>query len=105
MFQKHAGRHCQGLQLHITNRNAFRSISAALALIQEVCLAHPEDFGWREEVYEFVGDRLAIDLLIGDPIIRQAVENQVPINEIVSSMALSRATFEARRKEHLIYRE
>ena len=105
MFQKYANEDCQGLQIHITNRTAFRSVTAALTLIQEILLAHPEDFDWRQEVYEFVGDRLAIDLLVGDPIMRQALENKVPVNEIVSSMAISRAGFEATRKNHLIYED
>ncbi len=105
MFQKYAGRLCQGLQLHVTDRGSFRSLDAALAILQELLDLWPDELQWRTEVYEFVGDRLAIDLLLGDPVVRMALQEATPVEEIVSMMAVARAPFEERRRRCLLYQD
>lgn len=102
-FQKHAGVTCAGLQLHLTERRAVRSLSASLAILQDVRRLHPDELAWRTDAYEFVADRLAIDLLLGDPLLRHAVEDQTPLEEIEASMAAARAPFEAERQAWLMY--
>jgi uncharacterized protein YbbC (DUF1343 family) len=103
MFQKHANEDCRGLQLHVTDRSVFRSLQTALAILQDVRAIHPDEFAWREEVYEFVADRLAIDLLLGDPLVRHALEDDVDIAEIIASMDHAREAFEDRRRDVLLY--
>lgn len=72
-FHKYAGQVCRGLQIYITDWNCCR-IWLTYALI----LAHGRRldpaFDWRREPYEFVHDRLAIDLLFGNGAVRQALE-------------------------------
>lgn len=72
MFQKHAGRTCHGVQLHVTDVNAFQPYRAYLAMIQAA--RRMEGFAWRTERYEFVDDRPAIDLLTGDADVRAAID-------------------------------
>lgn len=102
-FQKHAKQSCRGFQLHVHDPLGFRSLAASLALLKAIRAVHPENFQWREEAYEFVDDKLAIDLLLGDPLMRHALEDAIPISELLKSMALSRASFEDERRRHLIY--
>lgn len=102
-FQKHARQCCLGLQLHVVDRNRYDSLSTTLALLQAARALHPNAFRWREEVYEFVADRLAIDLLLGDAILRHALEDEMPVEELETLMAQSRAPFEAERAEILLY--
>lgn len=103
MFREFAGELCRGLQLHVTDRERFASLTAAMALLQDVMALHPEDFAWRTQAYEFVTDRLAIDLLLGDPLVRHALSDQVPVKEIVAAMAQARQPFEEDRRQVLLY--
>ena len=105
MFQKHAGHHCAGLQLHVTDREAFRSLQVAIAILLDVRALHPDEFAWREEAYEFVADKLAIDLLLGDPLVRHAIEDGADITEIMVAMAAARQGFLLARAQVLMYPE
>ena len=102
-FQKHARQPCLGFQLHVHDRAAFRSLRTSLALIQKIREVHPEAFDWRHERYEFVSDRLAIDLLIGDITLRHALEDGIEMSDLMLAMSAARATFDAERLEHLRY--
>jgi uncharacterized protein YbbC (DUF1343 family) len=60
-------------------------------------------FCWRTEVYEFVHDRPAIDLLFGSDRERLALEAGTPWHEIASLWEVEEAAFRERRKEYLLY--
>ena len=64
-FQKHAGRTCSGVQVHVTDPWVFRPYEAYLRMLAAVLPQLPTDGRWRTEDYEFVSDRPAIDLLTG----------------------------------------
>ena len=102
-FQKHAGQTCSGLQLHVTDRNAFRSVHVALAILQDILSLHPDEFVWRTHTYEFVQDRLAIDLLLGDSLLRHALMDGTDVVDIIVSMDASRRDFEEARQQALAY--
>ncbi|MFW5966922.1 MAG: exo-beta-N-acetylmuramidase NamZ domain-containing protein [Persicimonas sp.] len=102
MFQKHAGRSCHGLQLHVTDREQFESLATSYAIIGallELC----EEFDWRTEAYEFVDDELAIDLLIGDKERRRALEAGDDPVDVARAVDPLRDTFDERREACLLY--
>lgn len=105
MFQKHAGQTCRGLQLHITDRRQMRSLTLSYAIIAGVIAQGADGFAWREQAYEFVNDRLAIDLLLGDPEQRRALEDGVDPRELARANRSARAEFESRRNECLLYHD
>ena len=41
-FSKHAGQHCRGIQLHVTDRDAFRPFALGLYLLDAIRKTHPE---------------------------------------------------------------
>ena len=46
---------------------------------------YPNDFAWRTEPYEFVSDRLAVDLLYGNPTLREEIESDtLSLNDLAS---------------------
>jgi uncharacterized protein YbbC (DUF1343 family) len=102
-FQKHARAVCQGAQLHVTNGTRFRSLHASLAVLSVMLRDYEDDFAWRREAYEFVSDRLAIDLLLGEPLVRHALEDGMAVEEILAGLEAARAPFEADRRSHLRY--
>jgi uncharacterized protein YbbC (DUF1343 family) len=73
-FQKFAGKDCGGVQLHITDRHAYRSVRSSLALLHHARELSGDKFQWRTEIYEFVKKPIAIDLLFGSERERQHLE-------------------------------
>jgi len=82
MFQKHAGAMCGGVQIHIADRDNLDSIQIAVSLL--LAAREFDGFDWRRERYEFVSDRLAIDLLFGDDTPRLLIENRRSADHILS---------------------
>src|SRR2546430_10630614 len=74
-FHKWAERLCHGFQLHVTDRAAFRPYLTTLALLQDVIAEHRQHFAWKEPPYEYVTDRLPIDVLLRDPAVREVLES------------------------------
>lgn len=102
MFQKHAGEVCAGLQLHITDRDQFKPLLTTLALLRAIAEIYPDQLQWRTEPYEFVSDRLAIDLLHGNPILRETIfTDSFSLPALEEREELS--AFLPLRQEYLIY--
>lgn len=105
MFQKHAGKRCGGVQVHVTDRRAFRPFGVYLVLLREARGLAPDLFSWRKERYEFVTDRLAIDLLLGVAGVRSMIEEGASLAAIESSWAGGLARFAKDREQFLVYPE
>lgn len=73
-FQKHAGALIPGFQLHVLDRDRFRSHEAYLRILTECLSSLPPEARYREEEYEYVSDRPAIDLLTGSAEFRVIVD-------------------------------
>src|SRR5262249_45414512 len=102
-FQKHAGRACGGVQLHVTDRQSFLPVRTGLAVLAALREAAGERFDWRRETYEFVSDRLAIDLLFGSERERQALEAGQSLRTITRTWESEEEAFRERRKRFLLY--
>jgi uncharacterized protein YbbC (DUF1343 family) len=102
-FQKHAGRSCGGIQVHVTDPDRFRPFETYLALLREARRQDPANFEWRREVYEFESDRLAIDLLLGRMDLRPMIEAGASLGEMESSWREELEEFRVLRRSHLLY--
>lgn len=102
-FQKHAGKVCGGAELHVTNRAAFQPYRTGLWIVKVARDMNPEKFDWRRETYEFVSDRLAIDLLAGSARYRELVESGGDIDEWVREWEEPLRAFTNAREEFLLY--
>lgn len=81
-FHKHAPKICGGMQVHVTQPHEFRSYALYLDLLAAIRAAAPNEFAWRTEVYEYVSDRPAIDLLTGGPEYRLAVDAGASLQDL-----------------------
>lgn len=74
-FQKHAGKSCGGVQLHVIDRARFRPVATYLAMLTFLRAQDPERFGLRKEPYEYVdpSEAEALDLLCGTTATREAL--------------------------------
>jgi uncharacterized protein YbbC (DUF1343 family) len=104
MFQKHAGEVCAGVQFHITDRNSFKPLRTTLALLRAIAELYPNELQWRTEPYEYVSDRLAIDLLYGNPALRETIfKDDFSLTILEENWQEEFASFSKIRQEYLIY--
>lgn len=102
-FQKHAGESCHGVQVHVTDRDAFRPYETYLRMMAAVLDQLPAQARWRTEPYEFVSNPSAIDLLTGRSDFRAAVDSGCPIEPLIELERAGAARFDAERREILLY--
>jgi uncharacterized protein YbbC (DUF1343 family) len=102
-FQKHARTTCGGCQIHVTSRAKFLPVKACVSLLRECFRSAPDRFQWRDPPYEYENDKMPIDILAGSPALRQQIENQVPLEEIVASWRPGIGEFEEIRRKFLLY--
>jgi uncharacterized protein YbbC (DUF1343 family) len=102
-FQKHAGKDCGGVQLHVIDRARFQPVRASLALLAAMREMSSAEFAWRTEVYEFVREPIAIDLLFGSNRERLELESGKAWREIAKAWNSEEAAFVARRHTALLY--
>jgi len=79
---KWAGRVCHGFQLHIVDPLAFKPYLTTLVLMQAVVGGHRDAFEWTPPPYEYEPEKLPFDIITGDPLVRQAIENQGPMEDL-----------------------
>jgi uncharacterized protein YbbC (DUF1343 family) len=102
-FQKHARATCGGCQVHVLDRTVFGPCTAAAALLLECYRADPARFEWRQPPYEYEHTRMPIDILAGSSSLREQIESQVPLEDIVESWEPGLADFAESRQEFLLY--
>lgn len=102
-FHKFNSQRCGGVQLHVSDRDAFQPVRAGLALLAALRDLSGPRFDWRRETYEFVSDRLAIDLLFGSPRERLALEAGATVEAVARAWEEEETTFRRRRQSCLLY--
>jgi uncharacterized protein YbbC (DUF1343 family) len=102
-FQKHAGRSCSGVQVHVTDPWVFRPYETYLRMLAAVLPSLSVEERWRTEVYEFVSDRPAIDLLTGGSEFRVAVDEGASLDDVLAEEARGAAKFDDERRAAWLY--
>jgi uncharacterized protein YbbC (DUF1343 family) len=102
-FQKHAKTTCGGVQLHVTDRNAFRPLRAAVELIAGFHAQDPARFAWREPPYEYEHEKMPIDILAGSDGLRRAVDAGASPQEVSIACRLDAGSFDVMRTSSLLY--
>jgi uncharacterized protein YbbC (DUF1343 family) len=102
-FHKHAHQACGGCQIHVTDRTRFRPVLAGVAVMGECRRSVPDRFAWRQPPYEYVHDRMPIDILAGSDRLRRAIEADIPAREIADEWAAPTGDFDRVRRQYLLY--
>ena len=102
-FGKHGGEVCAGVELHLTDRQALEPVALGMHLLKTIHDLHPDDFTWRPDPYEFVGDVPALDILTGSSAARECIENELDFDSLFESWRESVATFEDQLEGILLY--
>jgi uncharacterized protein YbbC (DUF1343 family) len=96
---------CRGFQLHVTDVARFQPYLTTLALLQDVVALHRDRFAWKQPPYEYVTDRLPIDVLTGDPRVREAIESGADLRELAAGWRREVREFAREAAEHRLYRD
>src|SRR5687767_14537182 len=104
-FQKHAGKVCGGVELHVTDRPSFEPYRTGLWCVKVARDLSGDKFDWRREEYEFEKDILAIDLLAGTDQYRRIIEADGNPDMWAAEWDDPLREFARSREEFLLYRE
>lgn len=100
---KWADQACHGYQIHVLDRDIFRPYRTSLALYQTVFRLYPEDFAYKEPPYEYEYEKLPMDLILGDRMVRERIEQGIAIEELESGWRRGLDEFIDRRSDFLLY--
>ena len=81
-FQKWAGETCGGLQIHVTDREAFTPVIVGIAMVKTAYDLYTEQFQWKQDAYEYVFDKNPFDVVCGTDKTRKQIEGGISLNEI-----------------------
>jgi uncharacterized protein YbbC (DUF1343 family) len=78
-FHKHVGRLCNGVQMHVEDgsydHQAFKPWRVQALAFKVIRSLYPDYPLWRDFPYEYVKDKLAIDVINGSELLRQWVDD------------------------------
>ena len=126
-FNKHAKKLCEGCFVHVTDRLTFRPVLTYIAILQacirqtglvdsskverpsmfEAASAETQlsGFSWKQPPYEYVHDRMPIDILAGNDWLRSVIESQTSLAEIAGRMEREVQDFGGFREQARLYEE
>lgn len=81
VFHKHSGLVCEGLHLVPKTGKLYHSLAHSLQLIRYV-KGKTAGFEWRPGIYEAFNERTAIELLVGDRLLLDYLENKTSWKEV-----------------------
>ena len=85
------------MQLHVTDRDAFRPVRTGLAVLKALHDQHPEDFAF------LPGEPPFFDRLAGVGDLRAAIVRGDTLEAIEARWQPGLSAFEALRRQHLLY--
>jgi uncharacterized protein YbbC (DUF1343 family) len=98
---KWAGKRCGGVQLHVTDREGFRPLTAALHLLRMVQDLYPEEFAYPASGSD--ASRPCIDLLAGTDQVRLGLRDGASVPDLVASWGEEQDRFVQVARKHALY--
>jgi uncharacterized protein YbbC (DUF1343 family) len=102
-WDKHAGERCQGAEIVVVDRRAFRPFRTGVACVAAARAQNRRRFRWRTESYEFVDGVPAFDLLCGSDRERRSIGRGTGWRDLSPAWLREERAFRARRARHLLY--
>jgi uncharacterized protein YbbC (DUF1343 family) len=99
-FQKEV---CGGAQMHVTDRRSFQPVRAAICILSVLLKEYPDSFRWKDPPYEFVEDKLPIDILFGNSWIREELEKGAHPDDLEQRWSDPLQDFLRKRATYLLY--
>jgi len=108
-FNKHAGKLCAGIQIHVEDvaydHNVFKPWRLIALVLKSLRTLRPDYDLWRDFPYEYERDRLAIDLINGSELLRQWVDDPAATPGDLDELAIpDERSWREERESILLYR-
>jgi uncharacterized protein YbbC (DUF1343 family) len=100
-FSKHQGQSCQGVHVHVLDRNQFRTVVTGLHILAAIQAVYPDQFRWRDPWNP--GGHYPIDLLSGGTLVREHLDASQPVPDLVNSWQENLQRFCELREDFLLY--
>jgi len=102
-FQKWARQTCGGVQIHVTDREAFKPVIVGLAMVKTAYDLYTDKFQWKQGDYEYEFGKNPFDVVCGTDKIRQAIESGQRLDAISEEWRVGLQIFKDQRKQCLLY--
>lgn len=107
-FHKHAGKLCRGIQLHVDavgyEHHRFRPYRLMALFFKALRRLRSDYVLWRDFPYEYVTDRLAIDVITGGSLLREWVDDsQATCGDFDARLKKDESAWLEERRELLCY--
>ena len=102
-FSEFTGQTCAGVQLHITDREAFTPVIVGIAMVKTAHDMYPNEFQWRQNEYEYEFGKNAFDVVCGSDTIRKAIEAGESLETVQAAWIPKLEEFKQVRSEFLRY--
>jgi len=107
-FHKHVGEMCRGLFIHAEgafyDHQAFKPWRLQSLAFKAIRRLYPEYGLWRDFPYEYVFDKLAIDVINGSPLLREWVDDsEAKCPDLDALALLDERSWDEERKPYLRY--
>lgn len=100
-FSKHQAERCAGVHIYVTDRDKFLPVDAMLHVLQTVKRNYPDEFSWRGPWVP--GRHRPIDLLWGGDSLRQHIDADRPVDELIACWQPGLRAFTQKRNAYLLY--
>jgi uncharacterized protein YbbC (DUF1343 family) len=102
-FNKWEGQICRGFMIHILDNRLFRPYLASVTMLKTIIETHGDDFDWKRSPYEYVYDKLPIDVILGNSDLRKDIERGNELSEINRKYLSEYKEFTEWRRSYLLY--
>lgn len=107
-FHKHVGKLCAGIQIHTEDRSyehdAFKPWRLQALAFKAIRRVYPDYPLWRDFSYEYVHDRLAIDVINGSELLRNWVDDSQAAPADLDALAtMDERAWQQERAAYLLY--
>jgi uncharacterized protein YbbC (DUF1343 family) len=108
-FHKWEGQLCHGVQIHVEDpayydHGAFKPWRLQALAFKAIRRLYPDYELWREFAYEYVFDKLAIDVINGSSLLRECVDDSNAASGDLDAIArVDEQAWQAERQKYLLY--
>ena len=107
-YHKHTGKLCEGFQIHTDfldyDPQAFKPFRIFALFFKTLRKLYPDYLIWRDFPYEYVTDRLAIDVIDGGPGLREWVEDSnADIGDLENRLIVDERNWEEQSRKYYLY--
>jgi uncharacterized protein YbbC (DUF1343 family) len=102
-FQKHMGKTCGGVFVHILDREEFEPVITGLAMVKMIFDLYPSEFKWKNPPYEYVFDRNPFDVIAGTEKTRNRIEQGSSVKDIKLSWQKDVEDFKKLSEQYFLY--